>query len=413
MPDKVRLLQEQLQRYRDHLTKVGSERTVPAAAEPRAPAPVVIEHRFALTHQHGSYALGEFPAVLARWERMGLAHPLRNPGIQPGEVLFFDTETTGLHGGAGTTIFLFGSAHFEGDAVVVRQHFLSSPAGEAAVFESFLASLQGVSQLITFNGKTFDWPQVVSRHTLLRGSVSSLPRLDHLDLLHPARRLWAEELPSCRLGDLEARLLGLVRDDDISGEFAPAFYFDYLRHGELARMEPIFRHNRLDVLSLIALYVHLSRRILDYAEGVIVPSAETLAIARWWEALGHSDAALAGYERVAGSEDRLALEARIGQGRILKRRGDWRGSLEAWESCLPHLPPGSYRLRIEIAKLYEHKARDYPRALHHALEAQAALNQRARLMRRPAPDEETLVIKRVERLRQKLGRLDPSAVSRG
>lgn len=410
MPDKARLLQDQLQRYRDHLTRIGADRVHSGPATPLEPEPLVVEHRFPFAYWHGAHALDEFPAILERWERTGRPHPLRPPtGAGPDAFLFFDTETTGLHSGAGTTIFLFGAARFEGHEVVVRQHFLSSPTVERDVFRDFLASLTGVNHLVTFNGKTFDWPQVVSRHTLLRGTVPALPPLAHLDLLHPARRLWADDLPSCRLGDLESRLLGVFREDDIPGALAPICYFEYLRDGNHDRMEAIFRHNRLDVLSLISLYVHLSRRILDYLDGAAGPPTETLAIARWWEALGQADAAVAGYNRVAQSGHRLATEARIARGRVLKRRGDWRGSVADWESCLPYLPPGAYRLRIELAKLYEHQGRDYPRALKHALAAQEALKERAKLLRRPFPDEEVRLAQRVERLTKKVGQDVPEA----
>ncbi|MCK9907287.1 ribonuclease H-like domain-containing protein, partial [Frankia sp. Cpl3] len=74
--------------------------------------------------------------------------------------------------------------------------------------------------LVTYNGKAFDWPQVKTRHTLLRDSVPELPIFGHFDLLHGARRLWKDELESCRLANIEREKLGSFRQDDVPGYMA-------------------------------------------------------------------------------------------------------------------------------------------------------------------------------------------------
>ena len=49
--------------------------------------------------------------------------------------MFFDIETTGLSGGAGTIAFLAGCGWFEDEGFRVRQFFLAGPGGERAMLD--------------------------------------------------------------------------------------------------------------------------------------------------------------------------------------------------------------------------------------------------------------------------------------
>jgi hypothetical protein len=112
--------------------------------------------------------------------------------------------------------------------------------------------------LVTFNGKTFDWPLLQSRFTMTRRIAA--PKLAaHLDLLHPARALWKLRLGSVRLVELErqvldAQRLGWHRDDDVASSLIPQFYFDYLRGGSAMPLASIVRHNQMDLRGLAALF---------------------------------------------------------------------------------------------------------------------------------------------------------------
>src|SRR5206468_10972454 len=51
------------------------------------------------------------------------------------DILFLDTETTGLSGGTGTYIFLIGVAHFAGNELLLRQHMLLDLGAEREFIE--------------------------------------------------------------------------------------------------------------------------------------------------------------------------------------------------------------------------------------------------------------------------------------
>src|SRR4029077_3318966 len=100
---------------------------------------------------------------------------------------FFDLETTGLSGGAGTQAFLVGCGWVAGDgAVVARQFLLTRPSDERAMLEIVRAELARAGALVSFNGKSFDAPLLETRYAFHRVEWAR-DCLPHLDVLHPAR----------------------------------------------------------------------------------------------------------------------------------------------------------------------------------------------------------------------------------
>src|SRR5262245_24346805 len=86
----------------------------------------VSERLYPATHRHGRAAL--CAAVQAHPETVAtLALDPELGQVDPRQLLLFDTETTGLNGGAGTLPFLIGLGWFEGDALKLEQLFLSRP----------------------------------------------------------------------------------------------------------------------------------------------------------------------------------------------------------------------------------------------------------------------------------------------
>ncbi len=215
-----------------------------------------LERTFPLDHEQGRVPLGMCLEVPRHgWQRLLPATTSRTavPFDASGAV-FVDLETTGLGRGTGTYAFLVGIGRFTRDGFRVRQYFMRSYPEEPAVLAAVRAELEDAQGLITFNGRTFDWPLLETRATLNR---MRLPYLPHLDLLHPARRVWRPVTDSCRLGDLEAAVLGLERHDDVPGALIPQLYFNYVRTGDARPLAGVFEHNRLDIVSMAAMAGYL------------------------------------------------------------------------------------------------------------------------------------------------------------
>ena len=107
--------------------------------------------------------------------------------------------------------------------------------------------------LITFNGKSFDFPYI-----RLRATANGIPfdlELNHLDMLHECRRIWKLELPNCRLQTLEQHICGRSRHGDIPGDQIPAAYHSYVRTGNAWQIVEILKHNMLDLVTMADLMV--------------------------------------------------------------------------------------------------------------------------------------------------------------
>lgn len=364
---------------------------------------MVREVRFPLAYAHGAYRFAMLPEIIEQWLQSGLHHPLSAANQSATDLLFFDTETTGLHGGVGNTIFLLGQCRYEGDSVVMKQYFLPAPESESTLYYAFLSELNGISHLVTYNGKSFDWPQVKTRHTLMRGSVPDLPKLGHFDLLHGARRLWRDDLESCRLALIEPAKLNITRADDIPGFLAPILYFDYLQSRDPTIIQGVLRHNETDVLSLITLYIHISTLLIHYQSAHVGSHEERFQIARWYEALGHDEPALNGYAVIAASDHALRGKAKVALGHIYKRQKQWSRAICMWEENILEQGEVAEEVYIELAKVYEHQVKDFEKALHYTLSAWESCKRRSTLLRRPKLSEQQAYAHRILRLEHKLG----------
>lgn len=179
-----------------------------------------------------------------------------NHANNPEKWLFLDTEATGFVGGAGNLAFLIGLAWWDSGGMQIEQLFMRDPAEEYSILFELARRLRKRPVLITFNGKSFDWPLLVSRFQMTR--VIKTPILNaHLDFLHPAREIWKLKLGSVKLGHLEEHVLGAAslgwsRREDLDSALIPGIYFDYT-FGKVERLEGVFRHNRMDLRGLAAL----------------------------------------------------------------------------------------------------------------------------------------------------------------
>ncbi len=178
-----------------------------------------------------------------------------NEPIHPEELLFLDTETTGLSRQAGVLPFLTGFTTFSGRDIVIEQYFLASRASEKLYLEMLAEKISSSRYLVTYNGKSFDIPLIKNRMILNRKRENFLPTL-HFDLLHILKRLVVRgETQGYRQMHMEKHLLGLERSDDVAGDQIPQIYFDYIKYSVKEPLEEVFRHNELDLLGMVFLFL--------------------------------------------------------------------------------------------------------------------------------------------------------------
>lgn len=319
------------------------------------------EIEYPLEYKLGVHCFSELKEVVELWNNAGLNHPLATNGQKADQLIFFDTETTGLGSGTGNTIFLLGYCRIEGDVVKVKQFFLPGPAHEAAMYFHFLEDVKDLSNLVTYNGKAFDWPQVRTRHTLVRDQVPKLPQFGHYDLLHAARRLWKDTLPSCRLSIVEKEILQIKRDGDTPGSLAPLLYFDYLKEKDPKIIEGVLKHNEMDVLSLITLYIQLSKKLLNKISN---SNNETYEIARWFEKEKEMVKAMNLYEQAASTRSSRQNDALLALGLLYKKSKQVEQAMECFELLTEKENSTSVVACVELAKLYEHQFKDIEKALY-------------------------------------------------
>ncbi|HEV8670664.1 MAG TPA: ribonuclease H-like domain-containing protein [Candidatus Limnocylindria bacterium] len=261
------------------------------------------------------------------------------------DVLWLDTETTGLAGGTGTYVFLLGIAHFTQGELVLRQHLLHDIGYERAFVETIQAEIEPFRACASYNGKSFDLPLLRTRWVMTLRSEITVDE-SHLDLLHPARRLWKDRFGSTGLKQLEESIFDEGRTTDIPGMLIPDAYFHYLRKRDPAIIAPVLEHNARDIVSLVrvadrvALAVKAARsgRAPDHA-----PAA--YALARSFERTGELDAAFACYESAYFDGDNdLRVKLALAFARQLERRVEVERALRMMEMLLA-LGLGSERWR--------------------------------------------------------------------
>ncbi|MBZ5728123.1 MAG: ribonuclease H-like domain-containing protein [Acidobacteriia bacterium] len=287
---------------------------------------------------------------------------------QPAKWAFLDTETTGLAGGTGTCAFLVGVGSIDAAGFRLRQFFMRDYGEEASLLWRLSEHLAQFDVLITYNGKAFDQPLLETRFRMARAR-HPFDRMEHLDLLFGARRLWKLRLESCRLMDLENQILGVEREGDLPGEMIPYCYFEFLRTKLAFRLVPIFHHNAIDILSLACLtaIVPYPFRSPDACPPALAlrHGADLIGLARWLERAGRTEEALRLYRRAVemGLPDPLLFKTLWDSALLERRLGRAAAALAAITELAGSRNPYRARAFEELAKHYEHGERNYAMAL--------------------------------------------------
>ncbi|MBD9369071.1 ribonuclease H-like domain-containing protein [Xanthomonas sp. XNM01] len=267
---------------------LGARGRVPATAAAAAPAPTpapVARRRTGLGRSlpgteiaAGLHLIEAFLPQPVPAAPLSLAFAKRpEEHVAATDLLFFDTETTGLAGGTGTRAFMIGAADWvddpdRGQGLRVRQLLMATMAAEAAMLRAFSGWLGAGTVLSSYNGRSYDAPLLKTRFRLSR-QVEPISALDHVDLLHPTRRRYRGRWENCRLATVERQLLGVVREDDLPGSQAPAAWLGFLRGGDAHDLHRVAAHNHQDVVTLALLFQQLVRAQHEEAEALPEPLA--------------------------------------------------------------------------------------------------------------------------------------------
>jgi len=333
---------------------------------------------YGAAHRHGDFTvadLGELGGALSRLDPAGR-------DVEPEGLLFLDTETTGLGQGAGNVPFMIGAGWWTTGGFTVRQYLIRHPGEEAAMLGMLSELLPRFTHLVTYNGRTFDWPLVKNRYVLHRMPQPKDPA--HFDFLYPSRSLWRTTMPSVRLGAVEESKLGVLRVDDVPGSMAPALYFQYLAERDVSVLEGVVRHNETDIVTLLALAIHFGRLLDARVDLEALPAAELIRLALWYERLGFEAEAVSAIDALARRPAIDASDAWEEAAQFYKRRKRWDDAVRLWRAIAEeHSGRFAARLEpyIELAVAYEHRLKDVSAALQWTDEALRLAEQRLALAR--------------------------------
>jgi uncharacterized protein len=379
-----------------------------------------VNRRYEAERWHGDVQIGDCELTELSALEIYFPRTPRTPGTPetPGTLgtlgtpIFLDIETTGLSGGAGTVAFLVGCGYFDLGAFQIHQFLLPSYASERALLAAVAASIAPAGCIVTYNGKTFDLP-VMETRWLFHRMTMPLAEKPHVDMLHPARRLWRNrqaapgvDAEACNLTVLERDLFGIRRIRDVPGFDIPSRYFRFLRSGDPAPLEAVLEHNRLDLVSL-AVVTARAAALARGGSAACRDGRERLALGWLLERAGKDDEAGRCYrDATADRSAKVRVDAWCRLALQLRRARRFTDAADAWQQVLRTLgtmgttgTPGTFGTlgtlaREALAVHMEHRAGNLDGARAFALEALLDLEETDEAPRRR------------EALRHRLARLD-------
>ena len=328
-----------------------------------------------------------------------------------------DVETTGLATASGTLAFLVGVGVWTDGRLRLRQLLLPDHSAEAALLAVLADLIPADGWLVTYNGRSFDWPLLVARFRMHRRDPP--PHAGHLDLLPVARSLWKHRVGGARLALIEEAICDVHRSDDLPGFEIPERYFAYLRSRQSGLLRVVVEHNRQDIVSM-------ARMLSVICSDLAVPEARAAAhpgdlygLARGFarrrrhdEALSVVEAALRADAWARGLEGGAPLHRRLSfeRARLLARVGRRADAHTAWLEISRRGGPGAGIAWLHVARYREHVERDISGALEACREA-SAIADRARMWGEPLLAVESDLARRLPRLLRLSFRRRP--ISRG
>lgn len=314
---------------------------------------------------------------------------------QLNELLFFDTETTGL-GGTGAVPFLIGCGSLTTTGFEIRQYLLPDYSDEAAMLEEILTEFEPGRTAVSYNGAAFDITLLRAR-LIINRVAREVPCAGHIDLLHPTRRLYRRRLSDCSLTNVEREILRFFRSDDVPGYLVPSIYFDWLEAENTDQLDQVLEHNRLDILTLFFLLTHIDEVFRSDGSN-LYHSDDIYSLSRVFGRRRRHDKIVANYERLDNPLPApLTPEMLLYHAMAFKRSGELNRAVELWTRLAETESREAFDALTELAKYHEHCTRDFGQACHRAVQAvelcpsegplrRAALHRLDRLRRKLTPE---------------------------
>lgn len=353
---------------------------------------------YPLHYQHGHYKLKDFHVAIEKWKQAKINHPF---SIVPEEkVVFFDTETTGLKG-VGSQIFIIGLLEVHEREFQLNQYVLADPAHEAALLFESKFWQQGKT-VVTYNGKSFDWPMLETRWTLHHKILPKLQKVRQVDLLHSTKRIWKNHLDQVKLTKVEEEKLGFQRKNDIPGYLAPIIYRDAITSGNANTLMKVLQHNEWDLLSLVTLYIHSTDLLLESKlEESAIPHTN---IGKWYGDLKEVEVS----EEVLRTVTEHFHENETGLAYYYlafqqKRNKQFDDSIQSFIKSIHQIDEKKQLKAFEqLAILYEHQKKDYENALKFSQKGMELIRKGQFLKQDQRPKQLSTWERRVHRILNKM-----------
>ncbi|UCC44660.1 MAG: ribonuclease H-like domain-containing protein, partial [Candidatus Zixiibacteriota bacterium] len=241
----------------------------------------------------------------------------------------------------------------------VRQYLLPDYSDERAMLEDAAGELTLGKTLVSYNGAAFDLNIIRERFIINRVDAEFTVR-SHVDLLHTTRRLFKRRLGDCSLVNIERKLFGFHRRDDIPGYLVPSVFFSWLSEENADDMKLVLEHNRLDVLTL---YFLLERCWRVFASGgrELEEVMDIYSLSRVYGSRKQTDRVVDLLDELV-QQDSLEPDMRLYQAMALKRLGRWSEAVKLWTGLIHCRSRVGFLANIELAKYYEHRQKAFRRA---------------------------------------------------
>ncbi len=199
------------------------------------------------------------------------------------------------------------------------------------------------------------------------------------------------------------QVIDFRRGEDIDGSQVPEQYFQYLKEKDFELLRPIIEHNRDDIISMISLARHLGE-VVSLSDSIDWDGNKTYNLGYLFEKDGQLEKSISLYERARDLQDSARLLTRIDKKLTwqYKRAEYYDQAVKIWQEMIREKRGGLFPW-IELAKYYEHQAKDYDSALKLVEAANKFLLSR-RYYISDWKDKKDALDHRLDRLERKLAR---------